>query len=139
LAGPKAKKAPVGGPVPQANRPGQPEVAKIRRLRQAAENLAASGATEPAAKMRAMAERLEAALKQSAKSAKPAKPAAPQSPKAQGAPKTPAKPAPDKPQKAAAPDAMAPVLLEIRKLSQQLGEMNARIRKLEAAAKPGQP
>lgn len=97
-------------------------------MRQAAETLEKKGDTEPAAKLRAQIERLEATLKQSAK------PQAP--PEVRDA----LKPAPDVPPAVRRPalpgtDSNAAVLAEIRKLNKQLGDMNARIRKLEAATK----
>ncbi len=92
---------------------GKGEVANIRHLRQAAVHLAAAGFAEEADKSRALADRMTAALKESRPQAQPGQP----QPK---------------------PEVNAAILGELRKMGSQLGELSARVRKLEAREDDGQ-
>jgi hypothetical protein len=114
----------AAGPKPQVIRPkveaakqanaATGDVAKIRHLRQAAEHLADAGLAEPAAKARAEADRMTAALKAQPQAVKP------QVKPTQAQPK---------------PDVNAAILGELKKMGRQMEEMNARVRKLEAQEK----
>lgn len=115
-----AKQRAAAGPVP--------EIAKIRHLKVAAEHLAAAGYTEHAAKAREEIGRMEAALK--------AAPTPPM-PEMHGhkaikekANKEKAKPA------APATDANAAILVELKKIGKQMGDLSARVRKLEGQSRP---
>jgi hypothetical protein len=102
-----------------------PEVAKIRHLKQAAEHLAAAGFTDHAAKAREEIGRMEAALKAAPAPPKKDKPQvkAPHEPKVMRDQQKPNAPT---------PDATARIVAELKKISKQMGELNARVRKLEA-------
>ena len=114
--------------------PGQVgEVAKIRHLKVAAEHLAAAGLTEHAAMSKQMISRMEAALKKA--------PTPPPTGKPQTGdkrePKAPHENAKPKPKTADRPEANAAVMGELKKLVKQMGELNARVRKLEAQGGKG--
>ena len=121
----------TAGPKPQVIRPkveaakkataATGDVAKIRHLRQAAEHLAGAGLAEHAAKARAEADQMTAALKAKAQPAKPKMDKPRES-----------KPAPDR-----KPDVNAAIMGELKKMGRQMEEMNARVRKLEAQEKAG--
>ena len=114
--------------VMKALQPDPSQVARIRHLREAALHLAAAGYAEHAAKARSEIGRLETELKQSkAGTPAPADKAAPRE-----RPRSKDKPDKTKPEAARAPDANAAMLIEMRKLHQQIAEINARMQKLEA-------
>ncbi len=113
----------------QANA-GKGEIAKIRHLKQAAEHLAAAGHAEHAAKAREEIGRMEAALKASQPQPPTGKPQSgdPLAPKMKR----------DKPQPApdGKPDAQMTILGELKKIGKQVGDLSARVRKLETQGKP---
>ena len=105
--------------------PGQVgEVAKIRHLKVAAEQLALAGFADHAAKAREEISRMEAALKTApAPAAKPER-------VEKREPKAPREVA--KPKTGDQSEANAAIMGELKKLMKQVGELNARVRKLEA-------
>jgi hypothetical protein len=113
----------------QANA-GKGEIAKIRHLRQAAEHLAAAGYAEHAAKAREEIGRMAAALKASKPQPPTGKPQSGDSlaPKMM---RDKPKPAPD-----GKPDATMTILGELKKIGKQVGDLSARVRKLETQGNP---
>lgn len=105
-----------------AGQPGNPAVAKIRHLSVAAEHLAAAGYPEQAAKAREEAGRMKAALQ--------AGPTPPQAARPQVKEKH--EPKVTKDQAKPNPDANAKIMAELQKIAKQMGELSARVRKLES-------
>ncbi|MCX6874163.1 MAG: hypothetical protein NTW21_10200 [Verrucomicrobia bacterium] len=114
--------------VPADNAP----AARIQHLRQAAEHLAAAGYPEHAAKARQEISRMEAEMKQS----KPQAPAPTDKLVPREAPRRDPGPQQGKPETSRLPDASAAMLNEMRKLSKQIEQLNARMTKLETRGEP---
>jgi len=139
--GPQMGQSQSAGPAERIARPNMPQaqakpvagaentpVARIRHLRQAAEQLTAAGYPEYAAKARGEISRLEGELKQP----KPATPPAinKEAPRRDFTPQQ-AKPN-VKPEIKPALDANTAMLNEMRKLSKQIEQLNGRMQKLES-------
>ena len=134
--GPQVAQPKAAAPQQRTTRPNAPQaqtkptpaaenspLAKIRHLRQAAEQLTAAGYPEYAAKARAEVSRMEAELKLTKPTAPPA--INKETPRRDAAPQQ------IKPVAPRATDVNAAMLNEMRKLSKQIEQLNGRMQKLE--------